>query len=41
MTVTERNNKVKQILQSFYDKAIDKNFVIDESLYKGRFRWSV
>ncbi|MGM9641866.1 MAG: hypothetical protein ACI3XI_01520 [Eubacteriales bacterium] len=34
MTVTERNNKVIQILQSFYDKAMDKDFVIDESLYK-------
>ncbi len=34
MTVTERNDKVKQILQSFYDKAMDNNFAIDESLYK-------
>lgn len=34
MTVSERNNKVKQILQSFYDNAVDKDCVIDESSYK-------
>ena len=34
MTTEERNKKVKDILQGFYNRAIDNDFMINESLYK-------